>query len=334
MIYTSFLTIIALIFGIHFYKSCYPKDYDSIILSISTNIQQNDKLKPYLPFLSSLFYYIVYVYSFFQIAANKTIKFCIPYIQIAVKKIYNITNNNTSINTSINNSNSTSISTSISNSSSISSTSNTNTSNINTISNQPLTTDYDLVLIKSPTNDVIILDSVPDTLDDLKYEVSDIRFFALYLKLHGSENHIIDLYKKDANYYVVGNKLDSEFFKYYLHNVLNVQIDNNIPFEYKLELMDHNIKMVYVNETQSILIEKDGYTIVSVNESLEKTKEEETKEENTELVVEESSSTKGDEVEPKILEAESEPKAEPKADVTKATPKHEEAILDASTVCY
>jgi hypothetical protein len=163
-----------------------------------------------------------------------------------VKKIFSITNSNnskyeqpTSSNTSIN----------------------TNNTSIQSL-NQSLTTDYDMVLIKSPTNDIIILDSVPDTLDDLKYEVSDIRFFALYLKLHGSGTHIIELYKKDANYYVVGNKLDCEFFKYYLHNVLNVQLDNNIPFEYKLELMDENIKMVYVNETQSIVINKDGYTIV------------------------------------------------------------------------
>ena len=299
MIYTSVLTTLALIFGIHFYKSRYPKDYDSIILSISTNIQQNDKLKPYLPFLSSLFYYIVYVYSFCQITATKTINFCIPYIQIVVKKIFSITNSNnskyeqpTSSNTSIN----------------------TNNTSIQSL-NQSLTTDYDLVLIKSPSNNIIILDSVPDTLDDLKYEVSDIRFFALYLKLHGSGTHIIELYKKDANYYVVGNKLDCEFFKYYLHNVLNVQIDNNIPFEYKLELMDENIKMVYVNETQSIVIEKDGYTIVkSSNAVVEADK-------SSNAAVEAIS------VSAAVASLEAEPKEEP-------INEKEEAILDASTVCY
>jgi hypothetical protein len=293
MIYTSVLTTIALIFGIHFYKSRYPKDYDSIILSISTNIQQNDKLKPYLPFLSSIFYYIVYAYSFCQIAATKTIHYCIPYIQIAVKKIYSITNNK-SISTSINDSNNAS----------------NNDSTTSRPLNKSLTTDYDLVLIKSPANDVIILDSVPDTLD-LKYEVSDIRFFALYLKVHVSETHIIELCKKDANYYVVGNKLDCEFFKYYLHNVLNVQIDNNVPFEYKLELMDQNIKMVYVNETQSIVIEKDGYKIVKSSNAVEAATDKIS-------VVEEAVAS---------LEAVAEPKEE-------SIKEKEEAILDASTVCY
>ena len=181
--------------------------------------------------------------------------------------------------------------------------------------NKSLTTDYDLVLIKSPTNDIIILDNVPDTLDDLKYEVSDIRFFALYLKLHVSETHIIELCKKDANYYVVGNKLDCEFFKYYLHNVLNVQIDNTVPFEYKLELMDQNIKMVYVNETQSIVIEKDGYTIVkSSNAVVEADK-------SSNAAVEAIS------VSAAVASLEAEPKEEP-------INEKEEAILDASTVCY
>jgi hypothetical protein len=202
--------------------------------------------------------------------------------------------------------------------------------------NKSLTTDYDLVLIKSPTNDVIILDNVPDTLDDLKYEVSDIRFFALYLKLHVSETHIIELCKKDANYYVVGNKLDCEFFKYYLHNVLNVQIDNTVPFEYKLELMDQNIKMVYVNETQSIVIEKDGYKILSVSEEKEKEKDK-----SSEKAVETVASLEADKSSNAVVEAlsvskeevisVSEAVAEPKEEPIKVK---EEAILDASTVCY
>jgi hypothetical protein len=325
MIYTSFLTFIALIFGIHFYKSRYPKDYDSIILSISTNIQQNDKLKPYLPFLSSIFYYIVYAYSFCQIAATKTIQYCIPYIQIVVKKIFSITNSII---------NKKSISINVSNNDSI------NASIIKPL-NKSLSTDYDLVLIKSPTNDVIILDNVPDTLDDLKYEVSDIRFFALYLKLHVSETHIIELCKKDANYYVVGNKLDCEFFKYYLHNVLNVQIDNTVPFEYKLELMDQNIKMVYVNETQSIVIEKDGYTIISSTvASLETDKSsnavEEAVDKSKEKAVETVASLEADKSSSAVVEALSvsevvEAVAEPKEEPIKVK---EEAILDASTVCY
>ena len=243
MIYTSVFTIISLLFGVHFYKSRYPEDFDTVILNISANIQQNESMKPFLPFLASLAYYTIYVYSFCQILFFKTINFCIPYINVAVKKIFNVISKPGI---------------------------ELKTEPLQNVTEQkPIiltaldTSDGNLVLIKSPTNDVIILDKMPDNLDDLKYEVSDVRFLALYLKHNLSENHIIDLYNNSANYYVVGNKLDSDFFKYYLRNVLNVKLDNDNPFEYKLELMDHNVNMIYVNETESIVIEKDGYKILS-----------------------------------------------------------------------
>ena len=263
MIYTSLFTIIALFFGVHFYKSRYPEDFDAIIVNISTNIQQNEAFKPYLPFLTSLAYYTIYVYSFCQIVFSKTINFCVPYINLAVKRIFNaISKPSIELKPDVK-------------------------------EPQPTTSikidtdDDNLVLIKSPTNDVIILDTVPDTLDNLKYEVSNVRFLAIYLKLTVSNSHIIELFNNDANYYVVGNKLDSKFFKYYLHNVLNIKVDNESPFEYKLEIMDHNVNMIYVNEKQSILIEKDGYEISLLSEA------------KSEAKIEAKSEAKGEESEPK-----------------------------------
>jgi hypothetical protein len=57
--------------------------------------------------------------------------------------------------------------------------------------------------------------------------------------------------------------------------VLNVKVDNDKPFEYKLELMDHNIKMIYVNDKQSIVIQKDSYEISLLSEAKGETTEEE-----------------------------------------------------------
>jgi hypothetical protein len=318
MIYTSAFTIISLLFGVHFYKSRYPQDFDTVILNISANIQQNESLKPFLPFLTSLAYYTIYVYSFCQILFFKTINFCIPYINVAVKKIFNaISKPGIELKTEPLQ----------------------NVTELKPIILTPLdTSDGKLVLIKSPTNDVIILDKMPDNLDDLKYEVSDIRFLALYLKHNLSENHIIDLYNNSANYYVVGNKLDSEFFKYYLRNVLNVKLDNDKPFEYKLELMDHNVNMIYVNETESIVIEKDGYKILSEakSETISEVKE-----------VEEAIESEVKEVEEAIdSEAKSEAISETKAEALKEELeaealeveskeiKEEVYVFDASTICY
>jgi hypothetical protein len=288
MIYTSLFTIIALFFGVHFYKSRYPEDFDAIIVNISTNIQQNEAFKPYLPFLTSLAYYTIYVYSFCQIVFSKTINFCVPYINLAVKRIFNaISKPSIELKPDVK-------------------------------EPQPTTSikidtdDDNLVLIKSPTNDVIILDTVPDTLDNLKYEVSNVRFLAIYLKLTVSNSHIIELFNNDANYYVVGNKLDSKFFKYYLHNVLNIKVDNESPFEYKLEIMDHNVNMIYVNEKQNILIEKDGYEISLLSEANSEAKSEAKEEESEEEE-----------------EAKEEAKSEPKEEFSEAK---EEAKSEAKSV--
>jgi vacuolar-type H+-ATPase subunit H len=245
-------------------------------------------MKPYLPFLTSLAYYTIYVYSFCQIVFSKTINFCVPYINLAVKRIFNaISKPSIELKPDVK-------------------------------EPQPTTSikidtdDDNLVLIKSPTNDVIILDTVPDTLDNLKYEVSNVRFLAIYLKLTVSNSHIIELFNNDANYYVVGNKLDSKFFKYYLHNVLNIKVDNESPFEYKLEIMDHNVNMIYVNEKQNILIEKDGYEISLLSEANSEAKSEAKEEESEEEE-----------------EAKEEAKSEPKEEFSEAK---EEAKSEAKSV--
>lgn len=329
MIYTSLFTIIALFFGVHFYKSRYPEDFDAIIVNISTNIQQNEAFKPYLPFLTSLAYYTIYVYSFCQIVFSKTINFCVPYINLAVKRIFNAISKPT-----------------IELKPDVKEPQPTTSIKIDT-------DDDNLVLIKSPTNDVIILDTVPDTLDNLKYEVSNVRFLAIYLKLTVSNSHIIELFNNDANYYVVGNKLDSKFFKYYLHNVLNIKVDNESPFEYKLEIMDHNVNMIYVNEKQSILIQKDDYDISLLSEAKgEEAKEEfseakgvetkdETKDEMTEVLSEAKSEAKEEfsEAKNEALEVETkETKSESKEVLSEAkeakSEEKEERGLDASTIYY
>ena len=225
-------TIIALIFSIHFYKNRYPKEFDTIIQQILSEIQKNETLKPYLPVLTNVCYNLIYAYSFCQITLNNIIHFCIPYIQFAAKSLTKMI--------------------------SVTSTTNTSTTNISLVS-----TDYNLVLLKSLANDMIILDKLPSDLNDFKYEPSSIRFLALYMKmLNDDSKHIIELFNKDMNFYIVGNVINSEFLKYYLQNILQITVDKNSPFIYTLELMDQNIEMVYLNETQSIVLKKDDYEII------------------------------------------------------------------------
>jgi hypothetical protein len=153
-----------------------------------------------------------------------------------------------------------------------------------------------------PKNDMIILDKVPESLDNITYETSSPNFLSLYLKMITNDketNYNIELSSDTMNFYVVGNVFNINFFKYYLQSVLNVDISKYISndnlFVYTLELMDHNVSMVYLNETQSIVLKKDGYEILGSSLVKEEIKNEEIK--NQEI-------------------------------------KHNDPVLDASTICY
>jgi len=195
MIYITLFTIIALLFSIHFYKNRYPNDFDKLLSNIFLELEKNKTIKPYLPILSTLAYNIIYIYSFCQITLNKTIQFCVPYIQMAVKKITGSKKDTSDSNVELEN-----------------------------VKTSVISSDYDVAIIKSSKNDMIIVDTIPDSLDNIKYETSNVRFLALYLKMN-EKTHIIELFNATANYYVVDNKFDANFFKYYLKNVLNIKID-------------------------------------------------------------------------------------------------------------
>ena len=282
MFYTCVFTVIALIYSINLYKSHYPKEFDIIVTQIILFIQQNETIKPYLPLLTTMCYNAIYAYSFCQVTLNKTIKFIEPYLQQGIKNIHLMILYNTNTNK------------------------NPDTTNLFTIVNANIYTssDSNLVIIKSPTpkNDMIILDKVPDNLENITYEPSRSHILSLYLKMVTNDNETndnetnvnetnynetnvnetnynIQLSSDTMNFYVVGNVFNTNFFKYYLENVLNVKIDNdtNKPFTYTLELIDHNVSMAYLNETQSIVIKKYGYEILESSLIKEKIKSQEIK---------------------------------------------------------
>ena len=102
--------------------------------------------------------------------------------------------------------------------------------------------------------------------------------------------------ESNKNYYVVDNVINSAFVKYYLINVLQTTIDTDKPFVYTLELMDHNVSMVYLDETQSIIIQKDGYKI---EDNTNVVKDKEVKEDKTNVIEEEVVEDKTEVVEDK-----------------------------------
>lgn len=133
-----------------------------------------------------------------------------------------------------------------------------------------------VVIIISHTSNInkkILYDIEPEICN--QFEPSDITFIALYLNYNDVRYHI-NLKTDTYNYYLVGNVINRLFLQYYINVILN-----NINFviddekSYSLELMDHEVNMIYLDITQSIVIEKNGYRINTIKlediKELEKT---------------------------------------------------------------
>ena len=114
----------------------------------------------------------------------------------------------------------------------------------------------------------IICDTDLDKID-FNFELSDITFVALYLN-YNNERYNINLKINDYNFYVVGNVINKTFLQYYMKNILHNDISINSDTEelsssYKLELMDHEVNLMSLTETQYIIIEKNGYNVGDTN---------------------------------------------------------------------
>jgi len=98
----------------------------------------------------------------------------------------------------------------------------------------------------------------PQILDD--YKQSTIKFFSIELE-YKKAIHSIELTNENYNHYIVNNVLNKVFFKYYLTNVLNIEIDKNI-FDYKLVVIDHNVNVVELTQNDSLIIKENNYELI------------------------------------------------------------------------
>jgi len=105
--------------------------------------------------------------------------------------------------------------------------------------------------------------SKPEDLDS-EVKESNVKFIALTLSYNG-DKYPIFLKESNYNFYVVGNVLDKTFFHYYLRILLNINsslMSDVKSFTYELEIIDNDVNIQIINETQSIVLNEDGYLIV------------------------------------------------------------------------
>jgi hypothetical protein len=123
----------------------------------------------------------------------------------------------------------------------------------------------------TPTNKVILQTST-DTIPT-KYEVSTCKFISLRLTITNTQNqnqnpvqsYDIKLKTDIYNYYVSNNKLDINFFIYYLREHNQTFVDKTYTFN--VDIIDHKViivNKVEITDTKCIIIDKNSYVILAI----------------------------------------------------------------------
>jgi hypothetical protein len=104
------------------------------------------------------------------------------------------------------------------------------------------------------------------------FEQCEIKFMLIEFCI-GDKNcnkYKIDLKTSLFDFYLVGNKFTKEFFIFYIKIYLNISDNINNDDKCYLKIIDHDINSVcleFNNENDSIILEKNGYKLISTNHS-------------------------------------------------------------------
>jgi len=105
----------------------------------------------------------------------------------------------------------------------------------------------------------IFYEKFPKSFD---YKVSNVKFIAIDLD-YNNDKYLINLKDDEHNYYIVNNRLNKFFFKYYVKNILNFDI-NKDNFDYNVTIIDNNVSIINLLPEQTIIINEDDYKIYPV----------------------------------------------------------------------
>jgi hypothetical protein len=86
------------------------------------------------------------------------------------------------------------------------------------------------------------------------------RFVLIEVK-HGGITTKLNFDHAKTTYYVVNNEFDSTVIRY----LMKTNLDIELPEQYTVSILDHNVSRVEFNETQVLRLNKDGYEIIAVD---------------------------------------------------------------------
>lgn len=104
----------------------------------------------------------------------------------------------------------------------------------------------------------IFYERIPLLLD---YQISNIGLLSVILQ-HNNKSFPITLNNGYNNYYIVNNSLNQNFFKYYIKNILNADIDNE-EFDYTVSIIDHNAEFITLLPNQKLIFGLNDYQIIT-----------------------------------------------------------------------
>jgi hypothetical protein len=87
---------------------------------------------------------------------------------------------------------------------------------------------------------------------------SNVKFISLNV-VYNENNYKVELRNNKYNFYIVHNKINNIFIRYYLKHILKTEIKDD--FKYVIELLDNNVNFINLTNEESIIIEKDTYVI-------------------------------------------------------------------------
>jgi hypothetical protein len=124
---------------------------------------------------------------------------------------------------------------------------------------------YDLLIISDKNYETSCVNKIHYTCMPLTpdYNQSKLKFMSMEIT-HNDKTHKIYLKTGTYNHYIVNNVLNQNFFKYYLINILNIEI-NNDNFDYKISIIDYNVNIFELTENHYIIIKENDYEIKQID---------------------------------------------------------------------
>jgi hypothetical protein len=139
----------------------------------------------------------------------------------------------------------------------------TNKNEINNINHEQIL-NHDLIILSDNSLDNNIVNKIQynKLLTDIDYTISSMKFMSINV-MYNDIIYPVELKTDSYNYYIVNNQLNSNFFKYYLTNILNIKFDKD-NFNYTVSLIDHNVNFIDLTHKDYIKILENDYEINSL----------------------------------------------------------------------